>query len=161
MNIEEGKVVTFHYTLTTEAGEEIDSSIGKDPMSYLHGAGNIVPGLERQLTGKAGGDQLQAKVSPDEGYGDRQGDPEPVPRDQFPPDLELKPGMMFRAETDTGEPVALWIAKTEDTTVWVDQNHPLSGVHLNFDVEVVSVRDATDEEKSHGHPHGPGGHHHH
>lgn len=160
MSIEDGKVVTFHYTLTTDAGEQIDSSSGGEPMSYLHGAGNIVPGLERQMTGRASGDKFDAKVPPEEGYGMRDGDPEPVPRQAFPEDVEIQPGMMFRAETSDGRVVPLWVAKVESDTVWVDQNHPLAGENLNFAVEVVEVRDATEEERSHGHVHGPGGHQH-
>jgi FKBP-type peptidyl-prolyl cis-trans isomerase SlyD len=160
MQIENGKVVTFHYTLTTDAGEQIDSSSGGEPMAYLHGAGNIVPGLERQMSGRTSGDRFDAKVGPEEGYGVRQGDPEPVPRQAFPEDVDIQPGMMFRAETSDGRVVPLWVAKVEEGTVWVDQNHPLAGENLNFAIEVVGVRDATDEEHSHGHVHGPGGHHH-
>ena len=158
MSIEEGKVVTFHYTLKTDAGEQVDTSAGGEPMAYLHGAGNIVPGLERQLFGKASGDRFDAKVPPEEGYGVRDGDPEPVPRQAFPEDVEIQPGMMFRADTADGRTVPLWVAKVEADTVWVDQNHPLAGENLNFAIEVVAVRDATEEERSHGHVHGPNGH---
>ncbi len=155
-----GKVVFFHYTLTNDTGEVIDSSRGRDPMPYLHGASNIVPGLEKQLEGKALGAKLVAVVAPEEGYGLRQGDPMPVPKDQFPDEMEIMPGMQFFGEDPEGRKFPLWIAKVEDEQVLVDLNHPLAGVTLNFDVEVMSMRDASDEEKEHGHPHLPGMHHH-
>ncbi len=158
--IEAGKVVFFHYTLTNDAGETIDSSRGGNPLPYLHGAGNIVPGLEKQLTGKAVGDKLQAAVAPEEGYGVRHGHPMPVPRDQFPQDVDIQPGMQFFAQDPDGNQFPLWIAEVTDETVTVDPNHPLAGENLNFDVEIVSIRDASDEEKEHGHPHLPGMHHH-
>jgi FKBP-type peptidyl-prolyl cis-trans isomerase SlyD len=157
--IADGKVVTFHYTLKNDAGETLDSSSGGDPMPYLHGAQNIVPGLERQMAGKAAGEKFRATVPPEEGYGVREGDAQEVPRNAFPPDLELAAGMQFLATDETGEQVPVWIAKVTGDKVWVDQNHPLSDVTLHFDVEVVSVRDATAEEVAHGHPHLPGHHH--
>jgi FKBP-type peptidyl-prolyl cis-trans isomerase SlyD len=158
--IADGKVVMFHYTLKNDAGEILDSSSGGDPMPYLHGAQNIVPGLERQMAGKAAGAKFQAVVPPEEGYGVREGDPQEVPRQAFPPDVELAAGMQFLATDESGEQVPVWIAKVSPDKVWVDQNHPLSDVTLHFDVEVVSIRDATAEEVAHGHPHMPGHHHH-
>ncbi len=155
-----GKVVFFHYTLTNDAGETIDSSRGGQPLPYLHGASNIVPGLEKQLEGKALGDKLQAVVTPEEGYGVRRGEAMPVPRDQFPDDIELQPGMQFFGEDPDGNRFPLWIAAVEDEMVLVDPNHPLADVTLHFDVEIMSIRDASDEEKDHGHPHRPGMHHH-
>jgi FKBP-type peptidyl-prolyl cis-trans isomerase SlyD len=159
--IEDGKVATFHYTLTNDAGEVLDSSDGRSPLEYLHGAGNIVPGLERQLEGKQAGDKFAAKVDPEDGYGVRQGAPQPVPRSAFPAGARIEPGMAFQAQTSDGDVVPLWVDRVDETTVWVDENHPLAGVTLNFAVEVVEIRDATEEEMEHGHPHGPGGHHHH
>jgi len=159
--IEDGKVATFHYTLTNDAGEVLDSSSGRDPQAYLHGAGNIVPGLERQLEGKQPGDKLVAKVAPEDGYGVRQGAAQPVERSAFPPGVKIEPGMMFQAQTGDGDVVPLWVERVDETTVWVDDNHPLAGVTLNFAVEVVGIRDATESEMEHGHPHGPEGHHHH
>ncbi len=158
--ISAGKVVFFHYTLTDDAGETIDSSRGGNPLPYLHGAGNIVPGLEKQLEGKALGTRFEAVVAPEEGYGVRSGSPMPVPRDQFPPDIEIEPGMQFFGEDPNGNRFPLWIAAVEDGTVLVDPNHPLADVTLHFDVEIMSIRDASDEEKAHGHPHMPGMHHH-
>lgn len=159
-SISAGKVVFFHYTLTNDAGETIDSSRNGDPLPYLHGAGNIVPGLEKQLEGKALGDRFEAVVKPEQGYGVRHGNPMPVPRDQFPADLELQPGMQFFGEDPNGNKFPLWIAAIEDGTILVDPNHPLAGVTLHFDVEIASIRDGSNDEKEHGHPHVPGMHHH-
>jgi FKBP-type peptidyl-prolyl cis-trans isomerase SlyD len=108
--IADGKVVMFHYTLKNDAGEILDSSSGGDPMPYLHGAQNIVPGLERQMAGKAAGAKFQAVVPPEEGYGVREGDPQEVPRQAFPPDVELAAGMQFLATDESGEQVPVWIA---------------------------------------------------
>ncbi len=160
ITITAGKVVFFHYTLTTDDGETIDSSRGGNPLPYLHGAGNIVPGLEKQLDGLAVGTKLQAVVSPEEGYGVRHGEPMPVPREQFPGDIELEVGMQFFGEDPDGNKFPLWIADIQDNMVAVDPNHPLAGVTLNFDVEIMSIRDASEEEVAHGHPHMPGMHAH-
>jgi FKBP-type peptidyl-prolyl cis-trans isomerase SlyD len=156
-----GKVISIHYTLKDEDGEVLDSSDGGQPLAFIHGAGNIVPGLERQLTGKQVGDKLAAVVPPEEGYGVPEGPgPQPVPRSAFPPDVELESGLQFLARGPRDESIPLWVVEVMDDTVLVDGNHPLAGVTLHFDVEVVGVRDATAEEKAHGHPHGDGGHHH-
>jgi len=151
------KVVFFHYTLTDAAGEKIDSSLGREPVPYLHGAGNIVPGLEKRLEGAAVGDKIQAEVAPEEGYGTRDPDwPQPVERSQFPDDVELQVGMAFVAQGPEGQRLQMRIVALDETTVMVDANHPLADMTLHFDVEIVSIRDATDEEKQHGHPHMPG-----
>jgi len=158
--VADGKVVTFHYTLTNDAGEVIDSSRGGSPMPYLHGGQNIVPGLEKELAGKKVGDALKAVVIPEEGYGAH--DPElvqDVPRDAFPADAPLEVGMQFMAESPRG-PVPLWITDIDGDTITIDQNHPLAGETLHFDVEITEIRDASAEEIQHGHPHGPEGHHH-
>jgi FKBP-type peptidyl-prolyl cis-trans isomerase SlyD len=159
--ITEGKVALIHYTLTNDQGEVLDSSDGREPLAYLHGAGNIVPGLERELEGKTVGATFQVNVSPEDGYGQREGKPQGVERSAFPKNVELEKGMMFQAQTPDGDVVPLWIDRVEAETVWVDPNHPLAGVTLHFDVEVVGVREATEEEVAHGHPHGPDGHGHH
>jgi FKBP-type peptidyl-prolyl cis-trans isomerase SlyD len=162
MQISDGKVATFHYTLRNgdDAGEVLDSSEGRTPLAYLHGAGNIVPGLERQLSGRRVGDTFDALVEPAEGYGVREGSPQPVERKQFPEGVPLSAGMMLHAETPDHEVIPLWVVEVDDETVWVDENHPLAGVTLHFAIEVVEVRDATATEVEHGHPHGPGGHEH-
>ncbi len=159
--IADGKVVTIHYTLTLSDGRVVDSSSGGEPLTYLHGAGNIVPGLERELSGKNQGDQLQVEVQPGEAYGDYDAaGNHKLPRKAFPADAQLRPGMGFHAEDDQGTVVPMWITGVADDEITVTSNHPLAGQVLNFAVEVVNIRDATAEEKDHGHPHGPGGHQH-
>lgn len=157
-----GKVVVFHYTLTGDAGQVIDSSAGREPLPYLHGAGNIVPGLERQMLGRSAGDRFEAIVPPDEGYGDHNGrPPQAVPRNAFPDDVEVQPGMQFAAQTPTGQMIPLWVVGVEEDQVLVDDNHPLAGQTLTFNVEIVQIRDATEGERQHGHPHGIDGTAHH
>lgn len=154
-----GKVVSIHYTLTDPSGEVIDSSAGGEPLSYLHGAENIVPGLERQLEGKVVGDKFEAVVPPSEGYGERQGPgPQPIPLQQLPP--QVAAGMQLMGQTQDGQRFPVWVVGLTETHALVDQEHPLAGVTLHFAVEVTRVRDASSEEMQHGHPHGPGGHHH-
>lgn len=155
LSIEPGKVVFFHYTLTDPDGTVIDSSEGSEAMPYLHGSDNIVPGLERQMHGRKVGDRFRAVVLPEEGYGVPEGPgPQAVSRDIFPEDAELEEGMQFHAEDDDGETFPLWIVSIEGDTIVVDANHPLAGVTLHFEVEIVDIRDATEEEIAHGHPHG-------
>ena len=159
MQVTSNQVVTMHYTLTNPEGEVIDSSEGKAPLAYLHGHGNIIPGLEKQLEGKAVGDKLKAEVAAADGYGEH--NPELVveaQRSQFPEDAELEAGMRFQAQTPAGPRIAE-IKKIEGDTVTVDTNHPLAGVDLTFAVEIVDIREATSEEIDHGHVHtGEGGH---
>lgn len=160
--VSDGVVVAIHYTLKNDAGETLDSSAGGDPLEYLHGAGNIVPGLESALTGKKLGERFNVVVAPEDGYGER--DPrgvQRVPKDSFPEGVELQPGMAFFADGPDGEPVQVWIAALEADRVVIDLNHPLAGTTLYFDVEISALRGASAEELAHGHPHGPGGHHHH
>ncbi|MFW6050386.1 MAG: FKBP-type peptidyl-prolyl cis-trans isomerase [Myxococcota bacterium] len=154
-----GKVVTIHYQLTVTDGQLIDKS-GDEPLAYLHGEGNIVPGLEKQLEGRAEGEKFRATVSPDEGYGQRiPGGPRAVPRDAFPDGVDVEPGMQFATQTQEGEVLPLWVVDVQGDEVYIDPNHPLAGETLHFDIEVVGVRDATAEERSHGHVHGPDGAH--
>lgn len=156
------KVVLFHYTLTTDDGETVDTSRDGEPLAYLHGVGQIVPGLETAMLGKKTGDTFVADVAPEDGYGERQGPgPQPVDRTAFPADADIQEGMMFNAEMPDGALITLWVTEIKGDEVFVDQNHPLAGETLHFDVEVMDVRDATPEELLHGHAHGPGGHHHH
>ncbi|ARS53664.1 FKBP-type peptidyl-prolyl cis-trans isomerase [Kushneria konosiri] len=160
MQIAENTVVAFHYTLKNDAGEVLDSSEGRDPLSYLHGSGNIIPGLEKELAGKSTGDTLQARVEPSEGYGEVQPSlVQEVPRDAFQGVEDIQPGMQFQAQTEGG-PLLVTVTKLEGDTVTVDGNHPLAGETLNFDVSVESVREASAEELEHGHVHGEGGHQH-
>ena len=163
MTIQKNSVVFFHYTLTLEGGEEVDSSRGGDPFAYLHGHGNIVPGLEKELVGKDAGDSVKAVVSPEEGYGVE--DPAlnlRVPKEAFPPEAlaDLAPGMMFQSQhpDDPNQEIILRVVQIDGPAVFVTGNHPLAGKTLHFDVEIVSIREASLEEMAHGHVNGPGGH---
>ncbi|MBM4218250.1 MAG: peptidylprolyl isomerase [Gammaproteobacteria bacterium] len=160
MQIARNKVVTIHYTLRDEQGAVIDSSSGRGPLAYLHGKGNIVPGLERALDGRGAGDKLDVTVAPEQGYGLRDERlVEIVPRSRFPAGTELAPGMQLRTSGARGARIVS-VVKVERDFVTLDGNHPLAGRTLRFSVEVADVRRATHEEVSHGHVHGPGGHHH-
>jgi FKBP-type peptidyl-prolyl cis-trans isomerase SlyD len=160
MQIADRRVAQFHYTLTNDQGDELDSSTGHEPLTYLHGKGNIVPGLEKALTGKQAGDKLKVSVPPAEGYGPLQPElVQIVPRSSFQGVADIKVGMRFQAQTNHG-PVLVRVTQVTTETVTVDGNHELAGQTLHFDIEVTGVRDATVEEVLHGHVHGPGGHHH-
>lgn len=156
MQITKNKVAGIHYTLRDNSGTVIDTSDGREPLYYLHGAGNLIIGMEEGLEGKSKGDKFQLTISPAKGYGEK--DPamtQKVPRSAFG-GQEVKKGMKF--STDRGDVVTVTDVGLDSITV--DANHPLAGVELNFAVEIMEVRNATEEEISHGHVHGPGGHHH-
>jgi FKBP-type peptidyl-prolyl cis-trans isomerase SlyD len=160
MQIAQDSVVSIHYTLTSDAGEVIDSSSGNDLLVYLQGHGNLIPGLERELTGKQAGDKLKVRIAPVDAYGELDDSLiQDVPRAAFGGTSEIQVGMQFQAQSNHG-PHTVTITKVTGDTITVDGNHPLAGKHLNFAVEVTEVRGATQEELSHGHVHGPGGHHH-
>ncbi len=160
MQIAENTAVSFHYTLTNDQGEVLDSSSGREPLAYLHGAGSIVPGLENAMEGKAAGDKFEVKVPAAEGYGERhEGMIQSVPRSAFQGVEQIEVGMQFQARGPQGA-MSVTVAAVNDDEVTVDGNHPLAGENLNFSIEVVSVREASAEELSHGHVHGPGGHQH-
>jgi len=153
MVIEKDSVVTMHYTLRGDNGDVLDSSEGKDPLSYLHGHGNLISGLESRIEGKNAGEEMEVKVPSGEAYGEI--DPEKkfeVPRSQFPPDAELEPGNQFRAEGEGGA-VVVRVDSVDGDQVKIDANHPLAGVDLNFSVKIVDVRSASPEEIEHGHVH--------
>jgi len=157
-----GKVVRIHYVLRSETGEVLDSSDASEPLEYLHGAQNIVPGLEQGLLGASTGQKLRVKVPPEGGYGPRAPDAvHAFPRAAFPEGMEVEPGMSLQAEGEDGQSLPVWVLSVEAERVMVDFNHPLAGQTLDFEVTVAGLRDATSEEMAHGHPHGPGGHHHH
>ena len=159
MTVENGKVVSFHYTLTNAQGDVLDQS-QEHPMPYLHGAGNIIPGLEKELAGKKVGDKLTVKVPAAEAYGEYHEQlVNDVPREAFQGVDQIEPGMQFQANTPEGVQV-ITVKAVNGETVTVDANHPLAGQDLNFDVEIFEVREATEEESAHGHVHGVGGHHH-
>jgi FKBP-type peptidyl-prolyl cis-trans isomerase SlyD len=154
------RVVSIDYTLTDDQGNVLDTSRGRGPLSYLHGAGNIIPGLESALEGKSPGDTLSVSVPPADGYGERDAALiQSVPRSQFPAGAQVQPGAQFQAQTPVG-PRVITVVDADPNSVTVDANHPLAGVSLNFEVEVVEVRDAAEEEIRHGHVHGPDGHEH-
>lgn len=155
------KVVLIHYTLTDDAGKVLDSSSGREPLAYIQGHGNLIPGLERELEGKTAGTKLSVKISPEDGYGVR--DPalvQRVPLRAFG-GTKVQPGMQFQAQDSSGHPRVVTVVGIQGDMVTVDGNHSLAGQNLNFEVEITEVRDATTEELEHGHVHGPGGHHHH
>jgi FKBP-type peptidyl-prolyl cis-trans isomerase SlyD len=160
MSIDTNHVVSIHYTLKGDAGEVIDSSVGGEPLAYLHGHGNLVPGLERELTGKSAGDKLQVKIPPADGYGEYDEKlVQRVPRRALKGVANVKIGMRLHAQTDHG-PKPVTVTRITGDMVTLDGNHPLAGKNLNFEVEIAAVRPATEEELSHGHVHGAGGHHH-
>jgi len=153
MNIGESKVVSIHYTLTNDAGEVLDSSDGKDPLVYLHGAGNIVIGLENALENKVTGDSLKVVVEPEEAYGERREElVQQAPINAFEGVDDLQVGMRFQAETEQGA-IPIMVTHIEGDAVTVDANHELAGVRLHFDVTVENVREASPEELEHGHAH--------
>lgn len=150
----------MHYTLKNDAGETLDSSAGRDPLAYIQGIGNIIPGLEKELEGKVAGDKVNAVIAPEFGYGERFDDlVRDVPKTGFQGDEELVAGMQVQVETSNGPAIAV-VTNVAEEHVTLDMNHPLAGMTLHFDVEIVSVREADAEELAHGHVHGPGGHHH-
>jgi FKBP-type peptidyl-prolyl cis-trans isomerase SlyD len=160
MSIQKDSVVTFHYTLKDDAGEVIDTSDGGDPLAYLHGHGNLVAGLERELTGKVAGDKLNVKVTPQEGYGEYDAAMvQRVPRRQLKGIPKIYVGMKLHAQTQEG-PREVTVTQVLGDTVTIDANHPLAGKNLNFDIDITGVREATAEELEHGHVHGEHGHHH-
>ncbi|HQU15274.1 MAG: peptidylprolyl isomerase [Chromatiales bacterium 21-64-14] len=160
MQIAKHKVVTIEYTLTDAAGEVVDTSDGREPFSYIQGTSSVIPGLEAALEGHSTGDTLSVSILPEDGYGLRQEAlTATVPRERFESDGNLEVGMQFQTEGESGLQVVTIVDLDEDS-VTVDANHPLAGATLNFDVAVVDVRDASPEELSHGHVHGPEGHAH-
>jgi FKBP-type peptidyl-prolyl cis-trans isomerase SlyD len=163
MQVGKHAVVTIDYTLKDPQGTVIDSSTaaGREPLPYLHGAGALIPGLEKALEGKSKGDKLQVTVLPEEGYGARDENlVQTVNRSAFQ-GMDVKPGMQFRTQGQEGAVAVVTVTKVEGEQVTVDGNHQLAGIPLSFDVTIKDVRAATKEEIAHGHVHGPGGHHHH
>ncbi len=156
MQITKHTAAAIHYTLTDNEGNVLDSSAGRDPLHYIQGIGNLIPGMEEGLEGKTKGEKFNIKVSPEKGYGVKSEELlQQVPRSSFG-DQPVEVGMQF--QTNQGSVVT--VTKIGLDSITVDANHPLAGVELNFDVEVMEIRLATEEELAHGHVHGPGGHHH-
>ena len=156
MQITKHKVASIHYTLTDNEGKILDSSSGREPLTYIQGIGNLIPGMEEGLEGKSKGEKLSLKISPEKGYGIKdEALTQRVPRTAFG-GQEVKVGMQF--QTNQGGVVTVTHVGLSEITV--DANHPLAGVELNFAVEIMDIRFATENEIAHGHVHGPGGHHH-
>jgi FKBP-type peptidyl-prolyl cis-trans isomerase SlyD len=160
MKISKNAVVLMHYTLKNESGETLDTSDGADPMAFICGAGNIIPGLESKLEGKTKGDKVNAVVKPEDGYGVKNDDLiQTAPISKFEDPEQVKVGVTFQIQSPNGV-VHANVTKVDDKEVTFDMNHPLADQTLHFDVEIVEVRKATKDELDHGHVHGPGGHDH-
>ena len=160
MQIGDQKVVTLHYTLTDNEGRVIDKS-EDGSFAYLHGASNIIPGLEDALAGKSAGEEMSVSVLPEQAYGVRDESMlQQVPKNMFEDTSQIAVGTQFHAQGPNGEMLVVTVMEVEEEHVVVDGNHPLAGVELNFDVKIIDVRDASEEEVEHGHVHGPEGHHH-
>ncbi|MHC5210469.1 MAG: FKBP-type peptidyl-prolyl cis-trans isomerase [Planctomycetota bacterium] len=160
MKIAKNAVAALEYTLKDDAGEVLDTSQGRDPLAYIHGIGNLIPGLEKELEGKGAGDELAVRIAAADAYGERDDNMiQTVTRDQMPEGAEIEVGMQLQAESESGVHVVT-VVGVEENEIRLDANHPLAGVALNFEVKVVEVRDATADELKHGHVHGAGGHQH-
>ena len=156
LKVNDGQVVSMEYTLKVD-GEVADTSQGREPLEFVHGAGNIIPGLEREMVGMAVGDSKDVLVTAVDGYGEEDDNAfMDVPREQFPEEIPMKIGTEIQVQNQAGQPMYARIDTIGDKSVRLDFNHPLAGKELQFSVKVVGLRDATDEEKEHGHVHGPG-----
>ena len=160
MKISKEKVVSLHYTLKDKTGEVLDSSDGQSPLEYIQGLGNIIPGLEKALDGKQVGEKLNVVIPPEDAYGVRKESfVKTIPLSEFENQSDIKVGAQFRVETSQETHIAT-VTNVENENVTIDLNHPLADETLHFDVEVMDIREATQEELSHGHVHGEGGHAH-
>lgn len=160
MEIAKNTVVSLNYTLKNSEGTLLDTSEGRQPLVYLHGVGALIPGLEKELEGKTSGTDVVAIIPPEEAYGTRREDlMKIVPKSGFQGDEEMQEGMQVQLQTEHGPAIAV-IYKIEGEEVTLDLNHPLADMTLHFDVNIVDVRAASEEEIAHGHVHGPGGHQH-
>lgn len=156
LTVQNGQVVSMEYTLKVD-GALTDSSKGNEPLEYVHGAGNIIPALEREMTGMTVGDSKDVVITAAEGYGEQDNEAfMDVPRDQFPDEIPMKSGTELQVQNKEGQPMFARIEKVEDNSVRLNFNHPLAGKDLHFSVKVVDLREATAEEIEHGHVHGPG-----
>ncbi len=155
MQITDKAAVSIHYTLTNPGGEQLDSSRGEEPLLYLHGAGNIIPGLEAALTGKSVGDKFNVSIAPAHAYGEIDPGMVQVVSKRMFEDMDLEIGMQFHADVSHGSGI-ITVTEINGDDVTVDGNHPLAGETLIFDVEVIDVRPATADELAHGHIHGAG-----
>ncbi len=159
LKIEKDRVVQFHYTVSEQGQEPLESSKERDPLAILAGHGNVIPGLDKALEGHVAGDSFGVDVAAADAYGERRdGLSQRVPKKHFN-DQKLAPGMQVVLNTNFG-PRAVTIQKVGMSVVDVDLNHPMAGKDLHFDIEIVDVREASKEEIEHGHVHGDGGHAH-
>jgi FKBP-type peptidyl-prolyl cis-trans isomerase SlyD len=160
MIVEKDKAVSFHYTLKNADGEQMETSRDKDPMSYLHGANNIIVGLEKAMEGRAINDEFSVTVEPEEAYGVRnEKNVQRLPLKRLKGIGKVSVGQVLTLQTNNG-PVQVTVLKVGRFNIDVDGNHPLAGQQLTFDVEITDIRDASEEELEHRHVHGPGGHQH-
>ncbi|MDA0197110.1 MAG: peptidylprolyl isomerase [Bacteroidetes bacterium] len=160
MKVAMNTVVTLNYTLRSSEGVILDTSAGREPLVYLHGAGGLIAGLERELEGGEKGNHLEAIIQPEDAYGKRRDDLlQVVPKDGFKGKEQMMVGMQVQMDTKHGQQIA-FISKIEEKEVTLDMNHPLADMTLYFDIDIVAVRSATEDEIGHGHVHGAGGHHH-
>lgn len=161
MQIADRTVVQFHYTLKNTAGETLESSRDTEPTAYLHGSDGILPALEKELAGKQPGDTLTVTLSPADAFGElRKDSQQRVSAKYLRHEGKLRPGQVVHLNTDDGG-ITATVVKVGKFSVDVDLNHPLAGQTVTFEIDIVDVREATDEEVAHGHAHGAGGHHHH
>ena len=161
MQVSEQKVVTMNYEVADDQGQLIDRSEEGGPLAYIHGNGQLIPGLETALEGRGKGDKVAVDVPPEQGYGERDEEGvQTVARNQFDDSVEIKVDMQFEAQDDDEGHQIVTVAAVDGENITLDTNHPLAGKNLRFEVEILDVRDASAEELSHGHVHGPGGHDH-
>ena len=159
MQVADNMAVSIHYTLTNDAGEVLDSSIGDEALVFLQGSGNIISGLEDALVGKVAGDKFNVRIAPEDAYGELMEDMiQVISRDMFEGIDDIEVGMQFHADVSSGSGIVT-VVSIDDDNITIDGNHPLAGLALTFDVEVIDVRPATEEETAHGHIHGAGCHH--
>lgn len=157
MTVRDGMVVSLDYSLRLDAGDVIDSSAEGEPLEFLQGAGQIIPGLEQALYGMAVGDEKRVSVAPADGYGEM--DPEGVqffPASSFPAGMEMEVGMALQAQDGAGHHYTVYVVEVQEDGVMLDFNHPLAGETLHFQTRIAGLRPATDEELAHGHAHAHG-----
>jgi len=159
MQVADNMAVSIHYTLTNDDGEVLDSSIGDEALVFLQGSGNIISGLEKAMVGKVAGDKFNVRIAPEDAYGELMEDMiQVISRDMFEGIDDIEVGMQFHADVNSGSGIVT-VVSIDDDNITIDGNHPLAGLALTFDVEVIDVRPATEEEAAHGHIHGAGCHH--